>query len=186
MAHQTTDLRILRTKKNIHQAMISLLTEKSFDKITINDISKKADISRGTFYLHYQDKYELVEKYQEELLEKAQLLFEITSHENRQEFFVVMLRFFSTEGELLSLLLSNNGTSEIQIQVKQLLKQNAQVNILPHLSIKISDKTEERYLLAYLSNAMFGLLQEWLDSEKKESPEELARIADRIVPFQLV
>ncbi|EOL47152.1 hypothetical protein RV11_GL002674 [Enterococcus phoeniculicola] len=98
MAHQTTDLRVLRTKKNIHQAMISLLTEKSFDKITINDISKKADISRGTFYLHYQDKYELVEKYQEELLEKAQLLFEITSHENRQEFFVVMLRFFQQKG----------------------------------------------------------------------------------------
>ena len=186
MTHQTTDLRILRTKKNIHEAMISLLYEKPFDKITINDISKQAEISRGTFYLHYQDKYELVEKYQEELLEKAHALFQTNIHENRQEFFVVMLQFFSTEGELLSLLLSKNGTADIQLQVKQLLKQNAQTNILPHLSIEIHSETEKKYLLAYLSNAMFGLLQEWLDNGKKETPEEFAQIVDRIVPFKFI
>ncbi|MGZ2546862.1 TetR/AcrR family transcriptional regulator [Staphylococcus saprophyticus] len=36
----------------------------NFDEISVKDICKLAEISRGTFYLHYQDKYDLVSKYQ--------------------------------------------------------------------------------------------------------------------------
>ncbi|OIK22644.1 TetR/AcrR family transcriptional regulator [Bacillus amyloliquefaciens] len=56
------DKRKRRTQKLILDTFFMLLNEKPFDKITVNQISKLADINRGTFYLHYQDKYELLEK----------------------------------------------------------------------------------------------------------------------------
>lgn len=56
-----TDRRILRTKKAINEAFLELLTEKDFDRITINDISERANVNRGTFYLHYMDKYDLLD-----------------------------------------------------------------------------------------------------------------------------
>lgn len=57
-----TDRRILRTKKAINRAFLELFTEKEFDRITINDISVWADVNRGTFYLHYMDKYDLLDQ----------------------------------------------------------------------------------------------------------------------------
>lgn len=51
-----------RTQKLIIDTFFLLLNEKPFDKITVNQITTLADINRGTFYLHYHDKYELLEK----------------------------------------------------------------------------------------------------------------------------
>ena len=41
---------------------IDLLAEKGFEKITINDIAERANINRGTVYLHYADKFDLLDK----------------------------------------------------------------------------------------------------------------------------
>ena len=50
----------LRSKKLISDALIDLLDEKTFDKITVTDIVKKADINRGTFYAHYNSVSDVV------------------------------------------------------------------------------------------------------------------------------
>lgn len=54
------DLRIIKTKRNIKIAMISLLNEKDFCSITIQDIIDRALINRSTFYRYYKDKYDLI------------------------------------------------------------------------------------------------------------------------------
>lgn len=50
----------LRSKKLIRDALVSLLDEKTLDKITVTDIVKKADINRGTFYAHYENVSDVV------------------------------------------------------------------------------------------------------------------------------
>ena len=59
-----TDIRILKTHQAIENAMSDLLKEKSFDHITTTELVKRAGISRSSFYTHYQDKYEMIDKYQ--------------------------------------------------------------------------------------------------------------------------
>lgn len=63
-----TDLRIIKTKKAIYSAFFRLLKEKGFEKISVKDISDEAVISRNTFYLHYEDKYDLMEKVCDEMV----------------------------------------------------------------------------------------------------------------------
>lgn len=46
--------------------MTELMSEKKFDAITLKDISDRADVSRRTIYLHYEDKYDLLDKLIEE------------------------------------------------------------------------------------------------------------------------
>ena len=53
------DLRVIKTKQNIENSFVSLLEQKDFHKITIQDILDKALINRTTFYKHYADKYQL-------------------------------------------------------------------------------------------------------------------------------
>jgi len=55
------DPRITRTRQLLHQALLELMMEKSFQAITIQDIAERATVNRVTFYAHFQDKYALLE-----------------------------------------------------------------------------------------------------------------------------
>ena len=66
----TVDLRIQRTQKSIKQAFFDLIEEEGFDHISVKDITARAMISRNTFYLHYSDKFDLLNKICDELVFK--------------------------------------------------------------------------------------------------------------------
>lgn len=55
------DARITRSKRDLRNALMELLKERPFDKITVTDICKKATINKMTFYKYYQDKYTLLD-----------------------------------------------------------------------------------------------------------------------------
>lgn len=58
---QRQDPRVKRTRELLKQALISLMMEKSFQAITVQDIAQKATVNRVTFYAHFADKFELLE-----------------------------------------------------------------------------------------------------------------------------
>ena len=60
MSDQQTDRRVRRTRKALQDALISLILEKGYDSVTIEDITDRADLGRTTFYLHFRDKEELL------------------------------------------------------------------------------------------------------------------------------
>src|SRR5215217_5631258 len=58
---EKVDPRVLRTRKLLIDAFVSLQAEKAFDDITIQDIATRATVNRATFYAHFQDKYALLD-----------------------------------------------------------------------------------------------------------------------------
>lgn len=58
---KTVDLRIRRTRKMLQDAFMALMAEKPFADITVQDITERAMVNRGTFYDHFADKYALAE-----------------------------------------------------------------------------------------------------------------------------
>ncbi|UHA62047.1 TetR/AcrR family transcriptional regulator [Metabacillus litoralis] len=94
-----TDLRVLRTKKLIKEALLKLIQEKSFESITIQDIADEALINRATFYLHYQDKYDLLEQVSNTYLQE--LMYEINPDYHIQNGIVDLDRFQITLKECL-------------------------------------------------------------------------------------
>ena len=59
------DPRVKRTRNLILGAFNDLLAEKSFDAISVQDVTEKAQINRATFYKHFVDKYELLDRWVE-------------------------------------------------------------------------------------------------------------------------
>lgn len=58
----------IRSKAMIRSAFIELLAEKPLEQITIVDIVNRSDLSRNTFYAHYQDIYAVLEEFQTETI----------------------------------------------------------------------------------------------------------------------
>lgn len=56
MAAKAPDRRVERTRRLLHQALMSLITEKHYESITVQEILDRADVGRSTFYMHYQGK----------------------------------------------------------------------------------------------------------------------------------
>ena len=57
--HKSTHKNAVRSRQMIKKAFAEMLNEKDIAKITVTDIVEKAGISRGTFYAHYMDVYDL-------------------------------------------------------------------------------------------------------------------------------
>ncbi|MEU4313779.1 TetR/AcrR family transcriptional regulator [Nocardia sp. NPDC024068] len=56
----TPDRRVRRTRDALHAALIGLMMERAYDRITVSDVIERANIGRSTFYAHYRDKDELL------------------------------------------------------------------------------------------------------------------------------
>ncbi|WP_342043503.1 TetR/AcrR family transcriptional regulator [Bacillus sp. OTU2372] len=74
------DPRILRTRKLIMNAFIELSMKKEFKNITIKDITTAATVNRATFYSHFIDKYDLLEKVLSESVMR-EVIQEVSTHE---------------------------------------------------------------------------------------------------------
>lgn len=68
MPQPKTDPRVLRTRKLIMESFIKLSSKKEFKDITIKDVTAQAMINRATFYYHFEDKYDLLDKTLSEVL----------------------------------------------------------------------------------------------------------------------
>jgi AcrR family transcriptional regulator len=60
MIDQASDRRVRRTRRALQNALVELILEKSYDAVTIEEITDRADLGRTTFYLHFRDKEELL------------------------------------------------------------------------------------------------------------------------------
>lgn len=113
----------LRTDKAIKQALISLLKTKPFEKITIQDILDETPVTRSTFYKHFHDKYEIVERMQDDFF-NSQMELRVTVHKNPNLFSSALINQGKQSTELLDALLKVH-TEKVDIR-KALAKQSAE------------------------------------------------------------
>jgi len=80
-----TDKRVIRTKRNIKQTLISLLNQESFEKISVSSICREGSTSRITFYNYYPDKYALIEEMLQDYREDCQQYYHELEQQNNAE-----------------------------------------------------------------------------------------------------
>ncbi|MDN4526021.1 TetR/AcrR family transcriptional regulator [Fictibacillus fluitans] len=190
MSLNNTDRRIRRTKRMIRDALTELMEDKGFDAITVRDLTDKADINRGTFYLHYKDKFALLEQCEGEVLEElAQVqghvkelqLANFYEHFHRGEplpFIVKLFEYLKENGAFMRVILGPNGDPLFQVKMKDILAEH----LLKHMVKKARTEMEVpfEYFKAYVISAHLGVIQEWLFSGMKESPKEIAMTAFKL------
>ena len=93
MEEKKTDRRTLKTRKAICDALMGFLTEKELNKVTVQEISDKADINRATFYKHYLDVYDLYDKLEQDILIEWGMLVLKLQELRTEDFFKKLVNF---------------------------------------------------------------------------------------------
>ena len=101
----TGNIQYLRTDRAIQSALLSLLGKKPFEKITVQDILDETPVSRATFYKHFHDKYEIVERIQDEILHTHTELRNSLAQATPDQYPALMERFSLRYREVSQLLM---------------------------------------------------------------------------------
>ena len=120
MGEETVDRRVRKTKKQLRECLTRLLKEKKVQDITVRELTDMADLNRGTFYLHYRDVFDLLEKTENELLDEFNSLMyrhnaqDLTN--NLAAVFVDIFHLVKDNSDLVYILLGENGDLKMCIR----------------------------------------------------------------------
>ena len=170
------DPRIKRTRKLLLDAFISLIAEKSFEDITVQDIAARATVNRATFYAHFVDKYALVDTLIREsfaqLLQRRLITHTGSAQEHlRQLFLAVTDHLTMLHGQCKHRYPMFD--SLVEAQIKAQLRDNVCSWLLEH-SAQTHSRQRVDLLATIISWAIYGAALEWSQRAGAQSPEAFA------------
>ena len=184
------DLRILKTKKAIKDAFFDLVSEKTFEKVAVSDIADKAMINRATFYLHYQDKYDLLNSLENEVLnniEKISLIVTrkyILTYTNQGLVFphVKQILSYVEDNPQFFNLVANDS---IGLTFYNKIGEKISKRIFDELPELKSNTTLWKYMQNFIISAYSSIINQWIKNDRKESKEEIALLITKLTKTML-
>ncbi|AKL84527.1 TetR/AcrR family transcriptional regulator [Bacillus atrophaeus] len=166
------DKRIKKSKKAIEEALISLIAENDFEDITINSIAERADVNRGTIYLHYKDKYDLLEQCIEREIQEL-LIYCLPKGSGSYPSKTTLLQIFKYLEEhsfIYHTLLTNKGVptfrNKLLTVMKEGLREQLQLN-------GINQNMNKEILIQFWSSAIIGVIEWWITQLMPYPVEEI-------------
>jgi AcrR family transcriptional regulator len=175
MKTKKLDRRVQRTRQILRDALVALILEKGYQKITVQDIIDRANVGRSTFYSHFRDKDDLLFSGFDELahdLDRHMSSADATT--DSQGHLLHSLDFFihAYNNKELYMGMTESGGDELLLDIG---RQHMQSHIQAHLN-EIS-RVEEVIPIAVISNFLAGSLLSmiiwWLDQDVPYTPEEM-------------
>jgi AcrR family transcriptional regulator len=175
------DRRTRKTKKLYENALIELLKTKDINKITVTDLSEMADCTRGTFYIHYDDIYDLLESIESNMIYELEYIAEAPLPETANSIFedefariLKALEFIDAHREVFKALLNEQGNLLFLSRIKKNFSQK-----LLHNFLNVTSNVDKKYnnvLSSFLISGFIGIIQEWIKEDSDISVLELATV----------
>lgn len=172
---QKQDLRVVRTRKMLRDAVIALAIQKGFDAVTVNEIAQLAMVNRATFYRHYQDKYDLVESYLDELYTELNAPAPPPRPGEPNPGLVKLFEHIRDNAPFYRAMLGPHGYSGFGERIRQLTEATLRARWQTALPADRPAQMPTLMVLSYLSYASYGALVWWLHEGMSHSPEQMAR-----------
>lgn len=161
----------METKIQIADALQDLMEKKPFQKITVNELCQKANVHRSTFYLHFNDKYDLLLFLLERLFEE----FEKNLYTQEPlEFLIAFLGYFQSKDNVFSHMISFGLDMELRTTLQDFLKNH----FIKHLYEKNAGKLllpgPTDYIADFYVGGLTTTIFRWMKSGYKIPKERLA------------
>ena len=177
------DRRVRRTKQLIKQSLIELMHEKPFKDITVKDITERADLNRGTFYLHYVDIYDLLSKIEDETLQAIEeMILDYRCKINMPSCYELLDELFSyieDNRDLFEVLLHSQSEGIFLNKLQYLIKTMGLD--LMKMFYKDTSRPHYSYFLSFVLNGVLGVTEQWFNNGMDMSSTEMATMIDHFI-----
>jgi AcrR family transcriptional regulator len=181
-----TDPRVIRTRQMLRDALITLILERGYDAISIQDITDKAGLRRATFYLHYRDKDELLFNILRDSFDHLVTDMESISGHSRTDYGVmyveykvnlVIFQHVQENAALYRSIFNGHGAATITNFILTYLIERTKKDLLEydcefHVPMDV--------YVAYSSTTKLNMAIWWLNAGMPYSPEDMAEICSRL------
>ena len=183
MGIEPVDRRVRKTRRQLRECLITLLKEKKVQDITVRELTDMADLNRGTFYLHYKDVFDLLEKTEAELQEDFnQLVCKHDAVDLKQRPSVIFNEIYSLvydNADLIEILLGENGDLNFVNRLKQLIREKCLKDWME--VFRSGNAAAFDAFFSFIVSGCIGLVQYWLQTGLKETSEQMAKLTEHII-----
>lgn len=179
------------TAELMNEALLALLEKKDVEFITVTEITKKAGVNRSTFYLHYENVYELLEETIANLNKKFLGSFDIQGPleiKSKEEAFLLTderlrayLGFVQQNKRVLKLI---NQKPQL-FQSKNAYQKMYDTVFYPAIAHFVENETERVYKLEFFTNGVVGIIHKWLALDCVTDVEEIVQLIKNCIGFTM-
>lgn len=189
------DRRSRRTRNALTAALMALLKEKSLKNITVTELAERADVNRATFYVHFQDVYDMFDQVKIEFCDICRDLVDAHSHElarnENRPFLEDIFRYFAANEDAFATIFGENADGAFFSEVIDVVRDRCLAAVSP------LDKVEQRwrtsgggprdlvlgealcnYQFDFLVSGIVSMLRRWLAEGRREPVELMVDVAD--------
>lgn len=172
----------IRSKNLIKKAVAKLIHEKEFSKITVSDVIREADISRGTFYAHFPDIQSVMEQIETEEVKKLVNLVNESKNKDSSvdktySFLSAIFNYLYNDFEYYGMLIQSRFLNNYLNRIVEIYYSQTLSTLLD--KDKTKDETSANIYLTFTTYGTKEVIVAWLQGRIKCTPDELAeRVAN--------
>lgn len=171
------------TDLKIQKVLLDVMEDTGFDQITVQSLCKKAAINRSTFYAHYFDVFDLLDKTEHEMSQRLVEQYRKRNISERNVFSPKYLWLFlghiKQHKQFYKICLQNQKSFPIKRGFEPLW------NTIVRPSCQregITSEDEIMYYFVYFQAGLTMVLKRWIETDCKQTPDELAKIMAHCLP----
>lgn len=175
------DLRVQRTRKLLREALLALLSEKSFSAITVDELTRRAMVNRASFYRHFHDKYELAEHIFDHALNELLVRLGPPAPDTRHHYlgegpraWAELFTHFIAHERLYRALLDRNGSLWFMRKMRDRMMTRVHERMQEARQAEERSPIPEDVVLAFFTSAFVGLIAWWFEQRRPYTPEQMA------------
>lgn len=170
MASNKTDPRVVKTRNSLRKALVYLMRRERLEDISVQKITEIANITRGTFYLHYKDKKDFIRSAMNELLDEffdqVMVESEDLSFSKGQTVQVFSLQkafqYIESEADIFDVLLNNKRNDFFYEQFYNRLSDQLSKFYVAIAETEEKPKVPLNLQISFIDSALLGLISHWL------------------------
>ncbi|WP_455675171.1 TetR/AcrR family transcriptional regulator [Pradoshia sp.] len=185
----TIDRRVSKSKHALKQSLTTLMNQKTFKNITISEIVELADLNRGTFYKHYQDKEDLLNDLIQDVLSDFTESYR-APYQNKSAFYFDQLNASAIKifdhvakySNFYTIVINDDALPGFVNKLGELLKE---LVITDHMKDFNTPSIDRQLMASYQSYAILGLIIEWVKGGFIYTPSYMATQLLNILSVEL-
>lgn len=166
------DIRVERTQAALRNAFCDMLDSKPAYSISVTNLTKKAGVSRVTFYIHYKDMSDFIEKTcdwaLEEMIWPPASEMNIFNIDNARLIYTKQAQSISENADLFRALFGNNGPSYFWEKIVNVIESEYHIQF-NKMKDKLKSNEQIHDTVKYMAAGELALLIDWIHQDHMEA-----------------